>query len=250
MTEVFDQRAAERRKVASDIKATPESLSALAADSHTGVRSSVGANPTTPTPVLLSLSQDRSEWVRGAVAGNPQAPADLILAMTRDNAWYVRSQAASRLTAGDEAFANLAQDPQMDVVRVVAANPHLTKRAASVIRTGGDPEAIGKLASNPALDDEEVLELLPMLSMWQRQEVAARDPMAYSLLAALAHDEEALVRVVIAKHPRATPDLLAVLAADDDVEVRTAVHRNPNADEQTRATAALLGVQRKESLRD
>jgi HEAT repeat protein len=250
MSEILGQSPTERRQVASDINASPEVLAVLADDPHTGVRTSVGANPATPAAVMARLAQDRSEWVRGAVAGNPQADPDLVRSLADDKAWYVRSQVASGLRAHADVFAALARDPQVDVIRAVSANPQLPKSAVDILRQRGDSQTVGHLASNPALDDDEVLELLPLLDLWQRQEVAKRNPASPLLLAALGSDEEALVRVIVAEHREAPPDLLASLATDPDEEVRTAVHRNPSASEEARATAALLGVQRKGSLRD
>jgi hypothetical protein len=59
-----------------------------------------------------------------------------------------------------------------------------------------------------------------------------------------------MVREQIAEHPTLAPEFLKALASDPEESVRTAVHRNPASDDDIRAIAALLGVQKKVSLHD
>lgn len=250
MSDVAGLGPRERRDIASDESTGIATLAALAKDAHTGVRSSVAANSSTPVPVLQALAHDRSEWVRGAVAANPAAPPDLVLHLSDDDAWHVRAQVAGHMPSHAETAVLLAHDPQIDVIRALARNPRLPPEAVSHICATSDSQAIGELATNPAVQDIEVLGLLPRLSMWQRQQVARRDTLSTDLQRALAADDEPHVRAVVAERVGLDGGVLEGLAGDPDEQVRTAVHRNPAASEDARAVAALLGVQRKESLRD
>ncbi len=239
-----------RRELASDSSTNSAHLATLAADPHTGVRVSVAANPAASSDVLQALSLDRSEWVRAAVVANPITPANIALGLARDPAWHVRTQVAEHSRLDPSTAIALAHDPQVEVIRALAGNPHISADLIEVIRNCGDSHALGILGSNPAVDDMNILAMLPAIDSWHRQEIAKRATLSTPLQEALCADEEVMVREQIAEHPKLDLEFLRILASDSEESVRTAVHRNPASDDDIRAIAALLGVQKKVSLHD
>ncbi len=239
-----------RREKAADADTSVAELADLAADPHTGVRTSVAENASTPPETLKLLSRDSSEWVRAAVAVNPRTGQDVALDLARDSAWYVRAQVGEHVRLDAETALLLGQDAQIDVIRAVAQNHHFPLEAVSVIRNCGDEEALGNLATNPKLDDDGVLDLLPKISSWKRMQIAERSTLSPALQEVLSKDEDSTVRAKLSENINVNPQLLRTLANDSDQDVRTAVHRNPSSDDDTKAMAVLLGVEKKVSLRD
>lgn len=118
--------SAARRVAASEV-ASAEALRAVADYPDTQVLCTLIANPALPQDSLDQLSRHSTASVREAVAGTDQhaLPQHLQEALAKDPHPRVRQRLATRSDTLPELLADLAEDPDLEVVRAAIANPAL-----------------------------------------------------------------------------------------------------------------------------
>lgn len=183
----------------------------LAGDGHPAVRRQVGRNPGAPEAVLLALAGDPEPGVRLAVAQNSETPAAALARLLE------RPGAPDWLSAADITRAALAHWRAAQAQPAVAA-------------------ALGELAasSNPAV-----------------RRCAAEGPLAsLELLARLASDVDAEVRLAVARHGALHPSSTAWLGASARMlAARLAVQLARDPAIAVRKAIALYGVEPEALLR-
>jgi hypothetical protein len=186
-----------------------------------------------PAPEVRQLAQARlagTQELRGlrsldarmrmVVAINPRTPSERLAEMADDPNFAVRARVAENPNTPQAMLQRLLQD---DLLRpLVAQNPSARALANEVLnadlRSGSDPNTSLTVLGRLAQDNNEVLRAL----------VAENPSSDLALLTRLARDASPNVRARVAQHPLAGP-LLAGLAADPAALVRLALASNPAA---------------------
>lgn len=221
------------------MSATPLVLPTLEAEtvSHDETaRVRLGANPATPTEVLLALAADPSVTVRAALALNPAAPPATYNALARDADERVRTLLARKLAAltpdlddaqrcqlNQQAMAALAYLVEDEAIRVRAAIAEVVKDLPDAPR-----ELVLRLARDTAVQvSEPVIRLSPILTPSD----------LLSLLAAAASPSVALA---VARRPGLTEIVADAIAGSTDSVAIRALLSNQSAQIRESTLDALI----------
>lgn len=182
-------------------------LRELASCCYPRVRATVGRTERTPARVLELIAHSFSPHERAAVAANPAAPGHLLERLAADPRREVRATAAANRAACPEVLERLAADQVAAVRRAAAANRQTPPGVLRRLCEEPDMLIAAAAAGNPATQQTAM------------GVVAAR----------LASARQRQARRVAAAMPDTPPRVLAGLAADPDAAVRIAVAQNTQA---------------------
>lgn len=122
----------EREGVALDPSTPPETLAALAGDSHWAVRMSVAGNLNASAETLTALAGDSDDGVRSVVeAALPGTAPDRVAELAQDDHWMVRYRVASRVDLPVDVLVELANDWDRKVREGARSNPAFTGPVAA-----------------------------------------------------------------------------------------------------------------------
>ncbi|WP_426939756.1 hypothetical protein [Pseudarthrobacter sp. S6] len=217
-----------REFAASHERTPPVVLARLARVADSYIRAAVAANPRTPADVLEALSTDPVEYVRTRVSGNESTLSATIIALSHDASPRVRQGVADRDNLPRNVLERLLNDESQEVRESALANPG----AREVFHRRGESfdDAVAKsyeLRAQVPTDRATLLEMAAN-SRAQVRLLVAFDPDADAdILSFLGGERRSThVRRAVAANPHSPANLLAALANDNDGLVRQAVAFN------------------------
>ena len=235
-----------------------QTLKTLAASTHIRVRSNAISHPAFPADALNDYVGDPSSRIRAAVAASPHASAETLALLAHDSEFEVRAAVAAHANTSPAILSTLSNDSFDEVTRAVAENPHTPLDVLERYLNGTHHQKLN-VAKNPSLTDEilkraitKAMELTEdQDESWEdsrgdtslRGWIAERNPLSPELISILSADPYLWVRAEVAKNPSVPDSVLAQLALDPEESVRRGVVDNPSASADTKATAALLGIE-------
>jgi hypothetical protein len=249
LKELFDESDYEtQRLIAENPNCDQEMQMAFVNISHGGIRTAVAKNKGLAISHLVTLASDGNEWVRAGVASNDLASPQLLTNLARDESAWVRQNVAQNPNAPVEVLRQLATEADEDVQQGLAENPSLPEDLSHYLfgqKTAYSSKVHRSLAENPST----VTSLLEQLSKSEdrsvREGVAGQSHCALEVALALTQDTESSVRLKLAETTR-HDEVLKALAIDSDEDVRGATYENPASPDAARASAALLGLPKKD----
>ncbi|MEV8097699.1 SMI1/KNR4 family protein [Kitasatospora sp. NPDC085879] len=195
----------------------PPDAERLARHRFEAVRTTLAANPSTPSAALSILAADASTPVREALAGNPAADPQLLAALVLGGLARCQSEPDAIWT-----------------IELVARHPHTTRELRErLLHFGTDQRhelgavIVRSLALNPSAKKEELTPLAGHEAPWIRHAVALNPATPAALLATLATDLDLHIRAGVASNPATPPDVLALLGRSPDTLIVRAVAGNP-----------------------
>jgi hypothetical protein len=211
-----------RRAVAASPRTIPERLESFARDHDRGVLLALAANPKTPMYILQGLAHD--EALRRIVALNPNAAENVQLEVERLDVAAASTQENFSITK----LLRYAKNARTSVRLAVAANkmtpPSLLQRLAD----DKDASVVIQVLQNLNTPVKTLIWLTRDADPKIRLALAKRTPIIYpELLAALANDQDSLIRQVVAGRTETPIDALEKLARFTVLQVTVA--GNPNA---------------------
>jgi hypothetical protein len=235
-----------------------QTLITLSQSPHIRVRSQAISHSSFPAASLAPCAKDSSSRIRAAVAQSPHADAPTLSALATDSEFEVRACVARHASTPSEVLGALADDSFDEVITAVAENPHTPLTVLEKFLSGTHLQKL-HVAKNPALTDEILKKALTQAmeltedqdETWEEMRgdtslrgwIAERTPLSAELISILSQDPYQWVRAAVAKNPSVPDSVLAQLALDPEESVRSSVVDNPSASADTKATAALLGIE-------
>jgi len=214
-----------RKQVAGNRSTPPSTLVDLAADPSVEVRRSVAFNMATPVEGLWALRDDTDELVMTGLATHPDTPAGILrMLLARSSDVYLTARLAAHPSLPTDLLESLA-DPESTL-------PH-----------PGAPRVLTALAGNPYTPGGTLSALSePTNSRATREGVARNRSSPPDALIAGAHDEHAIIRLLIAKRHDAPATALEDLAHDPEMWIREAVAENVSTPPDTLDAMARTGT--------
>ena len=173
-----DPKTAVRTLAAQNCDTSKATLQTLTQDPGCNVRAAVAANERTPAAQLAELVVDPDPWVRASVAKNPKASRELLTKLVDTKDWTVESCLV-------ESF--------------LAENPSAPADLLESVLSSDPSEWPYGLVGNPSIPAAMLQRLATSDDPWTRERAAANPSASPRLLAELAADEQPAVRLAAAR---------------------------------------------------
>ena len=231
-----DESAVVKKYIAYNKHTPRKILRLLAKDTSTDVRKRV-AN-CSPVDILLELANDKEADVRSEVAYNPKCPINILKTLAKDASAKVRKSAALALlwydtpTDDTDWVEFFSKDSNESIREIVAASQKISHHIR--VRLARDESELVKqtMAENIAhnyssssqlpFDCQELLNILAGDENASVRIAVAKCPCSVEILEKLSKDSDASVREAVAHNRHCSDKFLALLYKDSNVRVRAA----------------------------